>query len=138
MADRTMEREGRERLTFAPKDKDDERGKVVVYAGTGLFDALSTDPNYELVDGDIEEGAREAPANIKPATGPKTDMVPDPSLIPGEAESRTELDKLSREALNDKALDLRIKSPEAMPNKGAVVDAIIEAEKAIRGQAAPA
>lgn len=129
--------EGREELTFAPVDKDDPRGPITVYAGTGLYDALVTDPDYELVKGDPGEGTREAPARTKPETGPKTDPNPgdDPTLERGKAESKSDLVKLDRADLNSKAADVGVKAAEAMPNKGDVADAIIDAQKAIHGPA---
>ena len=129
--------EGREVLVYRPKDKDDKRGKVTVYGGTGMFDALSTDPEWELVEGDPGEGSREAPAKTKVETGPKTDMVPDPTLVRGEAETKIELGKLDRAELDSKALDVGVKDAASLPNKGAVIDAIIEAERAIHGPASP-
>jgi hypothetical protein len=136
MADRTLEKEGRQTAVFRPKDDDDERGEITVFVGTGLWDALRTEPDYELVTevGDV----REAPPKTKAETGPKTDMVPDPTLLVGEAEKRTDLNKLDRSALESKAADVGVKDADRLGKKADLIDAIIVAERQIRGQAAPA
>lgn len=123
-------------LTYRPKDDNDPREPIAVYAGTGAHDAMRTDPDWELVKGN--PAAPEAEPKPKPAAGPKTGMQPDPTLTRGDAETTGALEKLSREELDQRAADVGVQAADQLANKGEVIKAIQEAEKAMHGPAAPA
>jgi len=55
-------------LTYQPVDPADQREPIQVVAGSGMFDALSTDPEYELVGGQGAHGAAPGarPADVEP------------------------------------------------------------------------
>jgi hypothetical protein len=96
------------------------------YVGTERDDAFQSDVHWKLVGGPEVSG----PRTVDPAD-PRSprDLEVTPDEAPETEGGETDVDKMSRDELNELAESLGVEDPASLGNKQEVKDAIAEAQK---------